>query len=127
SSETRVMTLETPVPAEVRYELAEVRRDSVFVYRDVYALRIQSMRDVVYDALAAVGIDTSAVDDVRVAALTRRIPAAGRGVPLDSIVKTGVVTDSPKGARSSAGASHAVQRVPSASASGPATPPNVCW
>lgn len=127
SSETRVMTLETPVPTEVRYELAEVRRDSVFVYRDIYALRTRSMRDVVYDALAAVGIDTSAVDDARVAALTRRIPAAGRGVSLDAIVKAGVVTDSARGARSNPGASRAAQRAPSASAIGAATPPNVCW
>ena len=124
---TRVMVLEPPIPADVRYDLAEIRRDSLFVYRDVYGLRAVPMRDVVYAALTGVGVDTSAVDEPRVAALTRRIPAGGRGVPLDSVLTTSTISDVAKRPRASLGALRAVDRARSALANGAASSPNVCW
>lgn len=126
-SATRVMALDPPVPAEVRYDLAEIRRDSLFVYRDIYALRAVPMRAIVYAALTDRGLDTSAVDAARVAALTRRIPARGRGVPLDSVLTASTISDVAKQFRANLGALHAVDRARSGSANGAASSPNVCW
>ena len=123
---TRVMTLEPPVPTELRYDLAEVRRDSLFVYRDVYALRVVSMRDVVYAALSDHGLDTSAVDGARVAAVTRGIPVRGRGVSLDSILRRRAIGEAAKRPRPEA-APYAADNARSARVSGAASSPNVCW
>lgn len=87
TTQTRLVPLEVPVPLEIRYDLVEIRDARLFVYRDVYELGTRPMRSEVYAALAAGGIDTTQVDTLRVRALLRAIPGAGRSIALDSIVR----------------------------------------
>jgi murein L,D-transpeptidase YcbB/YkuD len=68
---TRTVVLDRPVPIEIRYDLAEVRGGQLTVYRDVYGLAPRALRDRVYSALAASGIDTILVDSARTTALRR--------------------------------------------------------
>ena len=81
SARTHVLRLRTPVPLTVRYDLAEVRGDTLWLYPDVYrragstARRIQLARQ----ALAAAGRDSMAIDEPRLAQLvaaSRRQPVA---------------------------------------------------
>jgi murein L,D-transpeptidase YcbB/YkuD len=59
---THCVVLATPVPIELRYALAEVRGDSVFVHRDIYRLsRGARLDETVAAAAAALGIDSSEV------------------------------------------------------------------
>jgi murein L,D-transpeptidase YcbB/YkuD len=83
---TRVVMLENPIPIELRYDVDEVRESRAMVYRDIYGLATRSMRDEVYAALAAHGIDTARVDETRVRALVRSIPRTGRSTPIDSLM-----------------------------------------
>ena len=84
---TRRIELDEPVPVEIRYDLVEVLDGWVSVYRNIYGLAAHPLRDQVYDALAAHGLDTTQVDSARVRTLVRRVPAEGRSVPLDSLVR----------------------------------------
>jgi murein L,D-transpeptidase YcbB/YkuD len=86
SATTHLIQLESPVPIEVRYDLAEVRGVRVTVYRDVYGLATRSLRDEVYAALAEHGIDTTRVDSSRVRSLVRRVAPKGNSVPIESIM-----------------------------------------
>jgi murein L,D-transpeptidase YcbB/YkuD len=83
---TRLVYLDSPVPIEVRYDLAEVRDGLVFVYRDVYGLATRPLRDEVYVALAERGIDTTRVDSSRVRSLVRRVAPRGSSVTIESIM-----------------------------------------
>jgi hypothetical protein len=82
---TRTIQLEEQVPVEIRYDLVEIRNGQVSVYRDVYGLASKSLRAEVYAALAASGMDTTAVDSARVRSLVRRVKAAGNSIDLDSL------------------------------------------
>ena len=84
---TRVVTLERPVPIELRYDLVEIRGGRVTVYRDVYGLATRSMRDEAYAALAASEVDTTRIDEPRIRALVRNIPRGGRSAPIDSLMR----------------------------------------
>jgi murein L,D-transpeptidase YcbB/YkuD len=86
SATTHLIQLESPVPIEVRYDLAEVRNGQVTVYRDVYGLATRTLRDEVYVALAEHGIDTARVDSSRVRSLVRRVAPKGNSVPIESIM-----------------------------------------
>ena len=86
STTTRLIRLESPVPIEIRYDLAEIRDGRVTVYRDVYGLATRSLRDEVYVALAEHGIDTMRVDPSRVRSLVRRVAPSGSSVAIDSIM-----------------------------------------
>ncbi|MGZ8376059.1 MAG: L,D-transpeptidase [Gemmatirosa sp.] len=74
STRTRTFVLERQVPVIVRYELAEVLRDTLWLYPNVYALRI-STRGAAMQALARAGVDTGAIDR---ATLGRAVRAARR-------------------------------------------------
>jgi murein L,D-transpeptidase YcbB/YkuD len=87
TTRTRLVPLDVRVPIEIRYDLAEIREARLFVYRDVYELGTRPMRGEVYAVLAESGIDTTQVDALRVRALLRAIPRAGRSIALDSIVR----------------------------------------
>ena len=85
---TRLLNLDHPIPLEIRYDVVEIRSGRVAVYRDVYRLAGQSLRDAVYAALATHGVDTAWVDSTRVRALVRQVPPTGRTIPLDSLIQT---------------------------------------
>lgn len=100
---TRTIELRDSVRTEVRYDLAELRRDSVFVYPDVYSLASRSIRELVYGVLAEHGIDSSRVDSTQVALLTRRLGGKARGVPWRVLLRPGVsatLISTPKAASS---------------------------
>jgi murein L,D-transpeptidase YcbB/YkuD len=81
---TRTVLLPRGVPLHVRYELVEVREDSLLVHRDVYrhgaATRASALA-----ALAAAGIDTLQVDEARVAETVRRAREQSQRVPLSML------------------------------------------
>jgi murein L,D-transpeptidase YcbB/YkuD len=84
---TRTIHLDDPVPLEIRYDLVEVRDGRVSVYRDIYGLATRSMREEVFATLTRYGIDTTRVDTMAARTLLRRVPAKGRSVAVDSLVK----------------------------------------
>lgn len=83
---TRMIELRTPIPLEIRYDLAEVRDGRLAVYRDIYGLGTGSRIDDAYAALAAAGVDAATIDTVRLRALVRSIKQSGNSIPLDSLV-----------------------------------------
>jgi murein L,D-transpeptidase YcbB/YkuD len=87
---SRLLKLDHAIPLEIRYDLVEIRAGRVSVYRDVYRLASQSLRDAVYVALRTYGVDTPLVDSARVRALVRQVPRAGRTIPIDSLIDAGV-------------------------------------
>jgi hypothetical protein len=91
TTRTWLVELTSPVPIEIRYDLAEIRDGRVIVYRDVYELAMRPLRADVYARLAEHGIDTTLVDSARVRALVRGVPRAGKSIALDSLVRTGVL------------------------------------
>ena len=82
STHSRRFAVAPPVPVIVRYDLAEVLRDSLWIYPNVYALRTADPRAHAMRALAGVGVDTATVD----ATALRDVLRAGRrqvaGVPM---------------------------------------------
>jgi hypothetical protein len=82
---TRKIELDEPVPVELRYDLVELRDGIVSVYRNVYGLSVPPLRDEVYAVLAAHGVDTLQIDSAGVRSLVRRVPAAGRSIPIESL------------------------------------------
>lgn len=84
---TRTVPLEAPIPISIRYDLVDVRDGSVTVYRDIYELATRSLRDAVYSALGASGVDTLRVDPQRVRELVRRVPRAGRSATVDALLR----------------------------------------
>ncbi len=87
SSEPRLVQLNRPVPLEIRYDRVELRTGGVAVYRDVYGLAREPLAREVMRVLAAAGVDTTAVDTARLGALTRRLPAHGRSMPLGGLLR----------------------------------------
>lgn len=86
---TRVLHLDHAIPLEIRYDLVEVRGGQLTVYRDVYRLASRSLRDAVYSALEAHGVDATSIDPARIRALVREVPTAGREVPVESLLRGG--------------------------------------
>jgi murein L,D-transpeptidase YcbB/YkuD len=82
---TRRVALELPVPIRIRYDRAEVRGESVFVYRDVYGLSTRPLSREVMELLAARGIETVDVDTARVGRLTRGIARRGNAAALSEL------------------------------------------
>lgn len=75
---TLAVTLPHSVPLDVRYDLAEVLADTLFLYPDPYRLGGSPARSALA-ALEASGLDTTAVEFARIRALARypaAIPAA---------------------------------------------------
>jgi hypothetical protein len=70
SARTRRFVVTRLVPVTVRYDVAEVRRDSLLVYPDVYRLG-RELRGEAMRALASAGADTLRVDSTALGALLR--------------------------------------------------------
>ena len=97
TSRTRTLMLARSVPVDVEYQLAEVRRDDVAAYPDVYGLRgsgIQSRESEVVRALLRAKLDTAGLRGDSVRALARasrraaaRIPVAHLFVPRPSVAE----------------------------------------
>lgn len=80
--------LDVAVPIELRYDLVEVRDDSVLVYRDVYGLATEPLAATVVAALASRGVDSAAIDPASVRALVRNIPRRGRAAALAGLLRS---------------------------------------
>jgi murein L,D-transpeptidase YcbB/YkuD len=80
---TRHLTLTRVVPLDVRYDLAEMRGDSLHLYPDVYA-RVRRMGrrlSLVLAVLAASGMDSTRVDRVRLREFVERSRQAAVAIP----------------------------------------------
>ena len=84
---TRDITLENPVPIEIRYDLVEIIGRRVHVYPDIYGLATRSLRDETYAVLGAHSIDTLTLDANRVRTFVRKVPRTGRSVAIDSLLR----------------------------------------
>jgi hypothetical protein len=62
TSLTRIIQLAIPVPIRIRYDVAEVADDTLFLYRDVYAIDRRSDAQRALDALRDAGIAIERVD-----------------------------------------------------------------
>ena len=69
------------VPIEVRYDLAEVLADTLFVYPDPYGLGTTPARSAV-TALEESGLDTTSVDFARIRAMSRYPATAPAAFPI---------------------------------------------
>lgn len=82
SGNTKRFDLQRPVLLQLRYEVVEVRPDTVLLYPDIYALEGTPLKTQVLGALARAGYDTTTLDSTRVNAL--ELPRTGRRViPID--------------------------------------------
>jgi hypothetical protein len=68
---TRRFSLSTPVPLRVRYDLVELRRDSLWLYPDIYRRSTKPLLDESLAAIARAGRDTTGVDRAALAAAAR--------------------------------------------------------
>lgn len=73
SLRTIAVRLPAAVPIEIRYDLVELRTDTLFVYPDPYGLG-KSPRSDALDVLLEAGLDSTSVDYARLGAI-RRYPA----------------------------------------------------
>lgn len=70
---TRTIVLSRPIPLTVRYDLAEVRGDSLYLYPDIYRLGRRADVGTAHSALNRAGVGTALVrsrTDARVTRLT---------------------------------------------------------
>lgn len=82
---TRTFAIPVPVPVDVRYELAEVAGDSLWIYPNVYSLPYQA-RQHAMAALWNAGVDTVHIDAGRVARLARDARRRARGAPIAELL-----------------------------------------
>lgn len=87
---TRTIELEIPVSIELRYDRAEVRNDSLFLYRDIYRLATDPLYDDVVTALVARGVDRANIDTAVVRSVTRNVQRHGTSVPLTRLVRSAI-------------------------------------
>jgi hypothetical protein len=88
SRPTREVVLPAPVLLRIRYELAEVRGDTLTVHPDVYRRMRGGVYDAVMTVLASAGIDTTRVARDAVRGLLARAARQAARIPLDSILDT---------------------------------------
>jgi murein L,D-transpeptidase YcbB/YkuD len=81
---TREVTLRLPVPLTIRYEVAEVRDDSLSIHPDVYE-RVRSVNDEVLGVLARHGYPADSLDLSALGDLIRRSRAVTVSVALDAL------------------------------------------
>jgi murein L,D-transpeptidase YcbB/YkuD len=81
---TRTIELPEDVPVRIRYDLVEVRGDSVWAYPDVYHLGAATPAQV-RAAVARAGHDSESLDDARIRALLARARRAATWVTVDSL------------------------------------------
>ena len=95
STRTRTLAVASPVPVTVRYELAEVRRDTLWAYPDVYAVRGASARADAMRALAGAGGDTLRVDAALLDSLLRTARRGAAGVLVADVMRAARVPAAP--------------------------------
>lgn len=83
---TRVIVLSRPIPLAIRYDLAEVRHDSLYLYPDMYRLAGAAHASSARSALARAGVDTAFVRAAALARAARQARRAAVAIPLDSVV-----------------------------------------
>ncbi len=83
---TRTVRLDTPIPLEVSYRLAEVWKGRLQIHPDVYHRRKEPVRAQVADALEARGYSLDDIDANRLDALIERARTSGISVPLDELI-----------------------------------------
>jgi murein L,D-transpeptidase YcbB/YkuD len=96
---TRWVKVDSTIPIDVKYELAEIRDGRVFVYRDVYRLATRPIDEDVLTLLERRGIDLAMVDSARIRDLVRRVGPAGNSAAIDSLMKRPPPTDDAIGGR----------------------------
>lgn len=82
---TRVVMLQRPIPISLRYEVAEVRDDSLRVYPDIYRLMSGGTVDRVIATLVEAGVDTAELDRETVRSVIRRSAAGAQAVPIRAL------------------------------------------
>ena len=75
------------VPLRIRYDVLEVRRDSLLVHRDVYGLAGTPSYAATLAVLQRAGIDTSRIDSASVGRVLRRARRVSQHVALDSLLR----------------------------------------
>ena len=83
---TRAVQLQTPIPLRVRYEVAEVRGDSVLVHPDVYH-RAGRVQEAVTGALIRHGYVVETMDRATLDALVAAARAGHASTSIDSLVR----------------------------------------
>ncbi len=84
---TDTVILLTPIPLEVRYDLAEVRGDTLLLHPDVYRRDRTGELPRALAALTRAGIPPAQIDTPRVAALARTSRRSHVATPLASILR----------------------------------------
>jgi hypothetical protein len=75
------------VPLRVRYDVVEIRRESLLLHRDVYGLAGAPSYAATLAVLQRAGIDTSRIDSASVALVVRRARRAPQYVALASLLR----------------------------------------
>ncbi len=86
TSATRRIELAEPVPFEITYDVAELRDGALLLHRDIYGLARGRLLPLAIRALAAGGVDTTAIDRVSLRRAVRRAATRSTRVPLDSLL-----------------------------------------
>lgn len=82
---TRRFSLSTPVPLRIRYDLVELRDDSLRFYPDVYRASRKSLSNEALALLSGAGYDTTGVDPVALATAVRQARTHAVTLSLDSL------------------------------------------
>lgn len=86
STTTRSVLLARPVPLLIRYDLAEVDRERITLYPDVYHLAGDTVSSVVFSALLAAGYPEAALDSVRIGRLADQAQQVPTTVPIADLL-----------------------------------------
>lgn len=86
TSLTRLIPLEFPVPIRIRYDLAEVADDTLFLHRDVYSMERRSEPQRALDALSDAGIDEELVDRDQLRKFLRSTSRRPLRIPLGGLL-----------------------------------------
>ena len=85
TSVTMEQPLAAPIPITIRYDLTEIRGDSLMLYPDIYRHRRGPPLDAAIAALANLGVDTTSINRTKLGALVRRSARQRVAVRLSSI------------------------------------------
>lgn len=92
---TRRYTLSAPVPFVIRYDVAELRGDSLWVYPDIYRLLRGEVAGRVLAVLRDAGYDTATLDTARLRAVTARADSYPIAVPVDELLGGATIGEKP--------------------------------
>jgi len=89
TSFTRLIFLEFPVPIRIRYDVAEVADDTLFLYRDIYSLDRRSEQQRALDALSGAGIVEELVYRDQLRKVLRSTSRRPLRIPLGDLLNPG--------------------------------------